>query len=134
MLLFLVVAAGYVLGRFKVKGIGLGATASTLVVGLIVSLVSAHVGAPLSIPEFAGTIFFNLFMFAVGMKVGPQFLSGLRRDAGKFILLGLLIPGLAIGLMFAVRALFHLGPGIVPGSLPVPTRRPPGSAPQTPPS
>ena len=69
----------------------------------------------MSIPEFASTVFFNLFMFAIGMKVGPQFLSGLRRDAGKFIALGLLIPGLAVALIFVVRALFHVGPGVIPG-------------------
>ena len=114
-LLFLVVAAGYVLGRFQVKGIGLGATASTLLLGLLLSLFSAHLGAPMSIPEFASTVFFNLFMFAIGMKVGPQFLSGLRRDAGKFIALGLLIPGLAVALIFVVKALFQVGPWVVPG-------------------
>ncbi len=114
-LLFLVVAAGYLLGRVKVKGIGLGATASTLLVGLLVSLFSEKLGVSLSIQEFASTVFFNLFMFSVGMKVGPQFLSGLRRDAVNFIILGLLIPALAIGLIFVVRALFDLGPGFVPG-------------------
>ncbi len=114
-LLFLVVAAGYVVGRFQVKGIGLGATASTLLLGLLVSLLSERFGVSLSIAEFASTIFFNLFMFSVGMKVGPQFLAGLRRDAGKFILLGVLTPALAVGLIFLVRALFHLGPGFIPG-------------------
>ena len=116
-LLFLVVAAGYLLGRIKVKGIGLGATASTLLVGLVVSLFSEKLGVSLSIAEFAGTIFFNLFMFSVGMKVGPQFLAGLRRDAGKFIIIGVLTPALAVGLMFLIRALFELGPGFVPGIL-----------------
>src|SRR5689334_9809098 len=100
MLLFVVVAVGYVLGRVNVKGIGLGATASTLLVGLALSLLAVHsYGIKLSIPEFASTVFFNLFMFSVGMKVGPQFISGLRRDAGKFIVLGLLIPILALGFL-----------------------------------
>ena len=39
-LLFLVVAAGYALGRVKIKGIGLGATASSLVIALGVSLLA----------------------------------------------------------------------------------------------
>lgn len=114
-LLFLVVAAGYALGRVKIKGVGLGATASTLIIALAISLWAAKSGIHFSIPEFASTIFFNLFMFSVGMKVGPQFLSGLRRDAGHYIFLALFIPLLSFGLMFAVRAIFDLAPGLAPG-------------------
>jgi putative transport protein len=114
-LLFLVVAAGYGLGRLQVKGVGLGATASTLIIALLVSLVAARRGVVFSIPDFASTIFFNLFMFSVGMKVGPQFVSGLRSGAKQFVALAVLIPLLSVGLMFAVRALFHLGPGFTPG-------------------
>ena len=116
-LLFLVVAAGYALGRVKIKGVGLGATASSLIVALLVSLLAAARGATIAIPELASTIFFNLFMFSVGMKVGPQFLSGLKRDAGKFIFFGLFIPAGSIGLAFAMRAVFHLAPGLLPGIL-----------------
>src|SRR5215471_13234196 len=110
-LLFLVVAAGYALGRLSWKGVGLGSTASTLIIALAVSLWATHYGVTYTIPEFASTIFFNLFMFSVGMKVGPQFIAGLRRDAGKFILVATVIPVLAIALMFVVRALFDLPPG-----------------------
>jgi putative transport protein len=116
-LLFLVVAAGYALGRVKVKGVNLGATASSLLIALGLSLLGTTVGAKISIPDLASTIFFNLFMFAVGMKVGPQFLSGLRRDAGKFIFFGLFIPFASAGLMLAMRALVDLPPGLLPGIL-----------------
>jgi putative transport protein len=114
-LLFLVVAAGYALSRLKVRGIGLGATASTLIIALASSLIAALRGTKIALPDFASTLFFNLFMFAVGMKVGPQFLSGLRRDAKRFVVLGLAIPVLAFGAIFAVRAIFHPAPGIIPG-------------------
>jgi putative transport protein len=114
-LLFLIVAAGYGLGRLQVKGVGLGATASTLLIALAVSLLSARTGTVFEIPEFASTVFFNLFMFSVGMKVGPQFLSGLRRDAARFIVIALLIPLLSVALIFAVRAIFTLEPGMTAG-------------------
>ena len=52
-------------------------------------------------------------MFSVGMKVGPQFLAGLKRDAGKFFFFGLFMPVAAIGLMLAMRALMPLAPGLV---------------------
>lgn len=114
-LLFLVVAAGYALGRAKVKGIGLGATAATLVVGLVFSLFAARAGESIAIPEFASTMFFNLFMFSIGMKVGPQFVAGMRRDAKRFIAIGLFVPLCSIAIVLAVRALLDLPAGTVPG-------------------
>jgi putative transport protein len=54
-------------------------------------------------------------MFSVGMKVGPQFISGIRRDAKQFLFMGLLIPLLSLGLIFLIRAVFHPAPGIIAG-------------------
>jgi putative transport protein len=125
-LLFLVVAAGYGLGRLKVRGVGLGATASSLLIALAVSLLGASLGAKIAVPELASTIFFNLFMFSVGMKVGPQFLSGLKRDAGKFIFFGVFIPLASIGLMLGLRAVMNLPPGMLPGLLAGSTTATPG--------
>lgn len=125
-LLFLVVAAGYALGRVKIKGIGLGTTASSLVLALGVSLWGTSVGAKIAVPPIASTIFFNLFMFSVGMKVGPQFLAGLKHDAGKFMFFGLAIPLLSAGLTLAMRALVHLEPGMLPGLLAGSTTASPG--------
>ncbi len=117
-LVFLVVAAGYLLGRIKVKGISLGATVCTLAVALGLSLfASAGFDIGYKIPDFASTMFFNLFMFAVGMKVGPQFLSGLKRDARYFIFLGVMVPLVAIGLTFLVEWLFKLPDGMTTGLL-----------------
>jgi putative transport protein len=125
-LLFLVVAAGYALGRVKIKGVGLGTTASSLLIALGVSLWGAKLGAKIAVPPIASTIFFNLFMFSVGMKVGPQFLAGLKHDAGKFIFFGLAIPLLSAGLTLAMRALVHLEPGMLPGLLAGSTTASPG--------
>ena len=115
-LLFLVVGAGYALGRLKVKGIGLGATASTLLVGLAISMWAASAyGIKYAVAEFASTVFFNLFMFSIGMKVGPQFIAGLRRDAGKFIFFGTFIPVVSLALMFGLRAMFDMPAGLGAG-------------------
>jgi putative transport protein len=115
-LLFLLVAIGYVVGRVSFKGVGLGATASTLLASLAVSLWAAKsYGIKLAIPEFASSVFFNLFMFSVGMKVGPQFLSGLRRDAKRFLFVGALIPALALAMAFLVKAIFHPESGLLTG-------------------
>jgi putative transport protein len=115
-LLFLVVTAGYVLGRLQIRGIGLGTTGATLVVALELSVWAlAGEGIRFEVAGFASTVFFNLFMFAVGMKVGPQFVSGLKRDASKFIILAFLIPGLSFLSMLAFGRLFGLEAGFGPG-------------------
>src|SRR5262249_55494358 len=46
---------------------------------------------------------------------GPQFLSGLRRDAKHFIVLALLVPFLSAGLMLGVKKVFDLQPGFTSG-------------------
>lgn len=114
-LLFLTVAAGYALGRVKLGASNLGATAATLVVGLVLSVWASLRGVNFSVPEFASTLMFNVFMFAVGMKVGPQFLGGLRRAARAFITLGIVVPLVSAGLMVVVDRVFHLAPGLLPG-------------------
>jgi putative transport protein len=115
-LLFLVLAAGYALGRVTVAGVGFGASGGTLVAGLVVSVwaVARH-GVRYEIPPFASTIFFNLFMFSVGMKVGPQLLAGLRRDAGKFIALAFLVPILSLLCTIAFARVVDVAPGIAAG-------------------
>jgi putative transport protein len=115
-LLFLVVTAGYLLGKVEFGGVGFGTTGATLLVALEMSVWAlAGEGIQFEVSAFASTIFFNLFMFAVGMKVGPQFVSGLRRNAGKFVFLAVLIPALSFGLVLVFKKLVHLEPGITPG-------------------
>jgi putative transport protein len=115
-LLFLVVTAGYILGRLQFRGVGLGTTGATLVVALEMSVWALQgEGIQFEVAGFASTIFFNLFMFAVGMKVGPQFVSGLKRNAAKFIFLAFLIPGLSFLAILTFRQAFTLEPGLSPG-------------------
>jgi putative transport protein len=116
-LIFLLVAAGYAGGRLTFRGFNLGATAATLLLGLGISLWASLRGVTFSVHDFASSLFFNLFMFAMGMKVGPQFLAGLRRGARSFIVLGLLVPLVSVGLAFVLRSVMHLPPGLAPGIL-----------------
>lgn len=126
-LLFLVVAAGYALGQVKVKGLGLGATAATLLVGLALSIwASAAHGLQFKLPDFTSTVFFNLFIFAIGMKVGPQFLAGVHREGRNFLILAVLVPVVAAGMTFAARYIFTLSPGMLPGLLAGATTATPG--------
>jgi putative transport protein len=115
-LLFLVLALGTELGRLKVGFISLGSTAATLLAGIAISL-CAYLGYDIryQVPTLLTTIFLNLFMFAVGLKVGPQFFSGLRLDGIKFIAIALIVVGLNFAIVFGAGKALRLGPGFSTG-------------------
>jgi putative transport protein len=72
LLLFVTVAVGYVIGGLKYKGFGLGSTAATIVLGLVVSSVAYASGVEIEYPDLLSNVFFYLFIFAVGLRNGPQ--------------------------------------------------------------
>ena len=115
-LLFLVLALGTQLGRVKFGFISLGSTAATLLAGIAISL-CAYLGYDIryQIPTLLTTIFLNLFMFAVGLKVGPQFFSGLRLDGIKFIIIAALVVGLNFAIVFGAGKALGLSPGLSTG-------------------
>ena len=115
-LLFLVLALGTELGRLKFGFISLGSTAATLLAGIAISL-CAYLGYDIryQIPTLLTTIFLNLFMFAVGLKVGPQFFSGLRLDGIKFIIIAVIVVGLNFAIVFGAGKALGLGPGLSTG-------------------
>jgi len=98
-LLFTTLALGTALGRRKLGFLTLGSTAGTLLVGTSISL-CAYLGYGIryAVPGLVTTVFLNLFMFAVGLKVGPQFLAGLRQDGAKAVGIALVV----VALNFAV--------------------------------
>jgi putative transport protein len=115
-LLFLVLALGTEIGRVKLGFISLGSTAATLLAGIAISL-CAYLGFDIryQVPTLLTTIFLNLFMFAVGLKVGPQFFSGLRLDGIKFIIIAVIVVGLNFAIVFGAGKALGLGPGLSTG-------------------
>jgi putative transport protein len=115
--LFLIVAAGCLLGRVKIKGFGLGTTASTIVLGLLVSAIAYLTGVKIAYPDLLSNVFFYLFIFAVGLRIGPQFWFGIKQAGLKFVALGLIGAALGPVLAFAWGRLFHLSDGMTVGLL-----------------
>ncbi len=114
--LFLALALGYPLGRVKVASISLGTTAGTLVVGIAIALTSSAVfGITYSIPDLVEDIFLMMFMYALGMRVGPQFFSGLARGGFDFVMLGLIVCVSNVLLVFFGAKLLGLAPGYAAG-------------------
>lgn len=90
--LFLSIAIGYPLGNITIKGVNLGTTAGTLVVGVGIALPAfAIYGLTIDAPDLVEDIFLMMFMYAIGMKVGPQFFAGIKSGGGDFIAIGLIV-------------------------------------------
>jgi putative transport protein len=117
LLLFLVVGLGCLLGRVKIKGFGLGTTAATIVLGLVVSAVAYLNGAKIEYPDILSNVFFYLFIFAVGLRIGPQFWFGVKQAGVKFVVLGLIASVLGPIIAFTWARLFHLSGGMMVGLL-----------------
>lgn len=72
--IFLSLGIGYWAGAFKFKGFGLGAVTATLLVSIAIGQLGIVVSPNVK------SIFFMLFLFAVGYGVGPQFVRGIAKD------------------------------------------------------
>jgi putative transport protein len=116
--LFGVLAAGMILGRPAIRGISLGSVVCIVFVGLLVSIGSyTTTGVELALPDVIKTIFFNIFIFALGVKIGPQFFAGLKRDGWHMVTIGVIVAVLAQAISYAFGVLFDLPPGAVAGLL-----------------
>jgi putative transport protein len=114
--LFLSLALGYPLGRITVKGVNLGATAGTLIVGIALSLTAfMGFGITYSAPDLVSTIFLLMFMYAIGMKVGPQFFSGIARGGMDFVVIGVIVAVSNFLICFIGAKLLGLAPGYAAG-------------------
>lgn len=72
--IFLTIAAGFWIGKIKVGQFSLGIITSVLLVGVLVGQLDITIEEPVK------SVFFLLFLFAIGYKVGPQFFRGLKKD------------------------------------------------------
>jgi putative transport protein len=108
---FLTLGLGFLIGRIKVKGFGLGTVVGTLVVGMIVG--QAHI----EVPTFARTLFFLLFMFGTGYHVGPQFFVTLRRGGLGMVMLSLTFAFVGLIMVVLVSWFLKLDAGFTGGLL-----------------
>lgn len=116
--IFGVVAIGMWLGKFSVKGISLGSVVCIVVVGIALSIAAYRVaGVSLVLPDILKTVFFNLFIFAIGVKIGPQFFSGLERGGWKLVAIGVIVAVLAPLFAWICARSFGLPEGALAGVL-----------------
>src|SRR5574340_239789 len=110
LLLFLVAAIGYPLGRVKIRGGSLG-VAAVLFVGLAIG--SFH--PDLKPPEIVYMLGLALFVYAIGLSSGPTFVASLKREGVRNNLLVIGILLCATGLTVLASRLLHLKGTLVAG-------------------
>ena len=99
----IVIAVGVLLGKIKVGGISLGVTFV-----LFAGIVAGHIGmtAPNNILTFLQDFGLILFVFMIGLQVGPGFFESFRKGGVSLNLLSTATILLNIAVMFACYFIF----------------------------
>lgn len=117
LLLFFVVGLAVWVGRFSIKGYGLGMVAAAIIVGCGISVWASAYGTKLELNNFAKSLFYYLFMYGVGLRVGPSFINSLGGDGLKFTSLAVVAAFLGLGLSAGGAVLMDLPMGAAGGIL-----------------
>jgi putative transport protein len=88
--IFLTLAVGFFIGQLRFGTFSLGTVVGTLLAGVLIGQLD------IKVPATVKNVFFDLFLFTIGYKVGPQFFRGLKKDA---------LPQLAVTLVLCVTCL-----------------------------
>ena len=116
-LLFLTVGMAVFVGRFTIKGYGLGMVAAAVVVGAALSTWASTYGVKLQLDNFAKSLFYYLFMYGVGLRVGPAFFNSLKKDGLKFTILAVVCAVMGLALVVIGANMLDLPPGAAGGIL-----------------
>ena len=98
-----VIAVGILLGKIKVGGISLGVTFV-----LFAGIVAGHIGftAPVNILSFIQDFGLILFVFCIGLQVGPGFFESFKKGGVTLNLLSTSMVLLDVAVMFACYYIF----------------------------
>ena len=108
--LFLAIAIGTLLGRIRIRGFALGATACTLITAVVLSLLG-----PFIIPSLLKSIFFGLFVFTIGYRSGPEFFASLSLRTLTQVMLALVVGATGLIVVLAFAFVLRLDPGTAAG-------------------
>jgi putative transport protein len=109
--IFLTLALGFWIGNLKFGLFSLGVVTSTLLAGVLVGQMR------IEISPHVKSVFFLMFLFAVGYSVGPQFFNGLKKDGLQLVMLGVLLCVFCLLTVFGVSKLLGFNTGQAAGLL-----------------
>lgn len=107
--IFLTIGLGFLIGKLKYKTFSLGTVTSVLLVGVLVGQLDIPISGPVK------SVFFLLFLFAIGYSVGPQFVRSFKGDGLKEVIFSVIVCLLCLVCTWGVAKLFNYNPGISAG-------------------
>jgi putative transport protein len=109
--LFLSLALGYSLGAIRLGRFQLSPIVGSLLAGLVIGQTGAE------LPAVMQTVFFLLFVFAIGFRTGPEFFRSLRSKAIPYLALTVLLNLTALSMTWAIARVSGLDNGTSAGLL-----------------
>ncbi|MBD5219648.1 MAG: aspartate-alanine antiporter [Bacteroidales bacterium] len=107
--IFLTLGIGFWVGKLKYKTFSLGTVTSVLLVGVLVGQMNIPIPGPVK------SVFFLLFLFAIGYSVGPQFFAALRGSGIKQVIFACVMCVLCFAVTLGVAKIFGYNPGEAAG-------------------
>lgn len=107
--LFITIVLGYLIGKFKYKTFILGGIAGSLIMGVCIGQFDVQIN-----PEI-GSLFFALFIFAVGYQGGPQFFRSLNKKTLVQLISATLTCLFGLACVLISAYVFHLDRGTAAG-------------------
>lgn len=107
--IFLTIGLGFLIGKLKYKTFSLGTVTSVLLVGVLVGQMDIPIGAPLK------SLFFLLFLFAIGYKCGPQFASALKGQGIKQVIFAVVVCVLCLAVTWGCAKIMNYNAAIATG-------------------
>ena len=108
---FLTLAVGFLIGKLRIGTFTLGTVLGCLLAGVVIGQLGVQISPTVQ------AIFFALFLFATGYKVGPQFFRGLRKDALPQLILAVVVAVTCLAVAVVVSKLFGYDAGTAAGLL-----------------
>lgn len=106
---FLAIALGVFVGRIRVGSFHLGSVAGALLMGLVIGQLGLELSAEMK------SVFFIMFIYAVGFKSGPEFFGSLNRGTLKLVALSVVLCASALGSILLMGAWFGFDAGFTAG-------------------
>lgn len=109
--IFLTIGLGFWIGKLRYKTFSLGTVTSVLLVGVIVGQMNIPISGPVK------SVFFLLFLFAIGYSVGPQFFRSLKGSGIKQVIFACVLCVICLLVTWGIAVAFDYSPGEAAGLL-----------------
>jgi aspartate-alanine antiporter len=107
--LFITISLGYLVGKIRIGTFVLGGIAGTLLVGVVIGQIGINIDSGIK------SIFFALFIYAVGFQGGPQFFHALNRRSLNQLVSAFVMCFVGLLCVLAAAWMFGLDRGMAAG-------------------